>query len=234
MNYTQLINDINEAFAGKAKMPIALWYSDAAAGQPSQEGHCMFSALPKIDEGLIISFSEDTLKCGGGKTYCGFRPLHPNIPKFVSGKERYKATPEMVEEYVDSLKIKVADKPWLNLARLDQVSAEIEIEGIFFLAPPDIISGLAAWAFYDNNQSTAVQSLFASGCASTVSFVVGENRRNGRACFLGMMDISARKFLQPEELCFSIPYSRLKEMASTIRQSCLFDAPAWALIKSRL
>lgn len=234
INFSQLIKDLNEAFNGKVELPVALWYSDEPAGELADVPHCIFAALPKMLGGETVTFSEPTLKCGGGKTYCAYRPLNPNIPKFVSGKERYKDTPESVAKYVDSLEIKITDKPYLNFCRIDTLPENTEIEGVFFIAPPDIISGLSAWAFFDNNDPTAVQTLFASGCAATVTFITSENRRNGRSCFIGMMDISARKYLKPDQLSFAIPHSRLIEMAATIHQSCLFDAPAWQLIRGRL
>ena len=45
--------------------------------------------------GFILLFAE-TIGCGGGKFYTGFTEMPEHVPTFVSLKERYKQTPQMV------------------------------------------------------------------------------------------------------------------------------------------
>lgn len=233
MDFNTLISDIKEGFGEGVKLPIAVWYSDKPAGEMANVPHCIFAAIPRIESGDIVSFDENTVKCGGGKFYCRFREFHPNIPKFVSGKERYKQTPEMVQDYADSLGIVLVKDKYLNFARIDKIDYVPDIEGIFFLATPDVVSGLATWAFYDTNDPLAVQTLFASGCAAIVSFISVAKANDKDTCYIGMFDPSARKYIQPNELSFAIPSNRLEKMAETIRESALF-APAWQTIKNRI
>ncbi len=229
----QLITDLRHAFGGKMKLPIAVWYSDEPAGEEVVLPHCMFECLPMVEAGQVVSFSKDKLHCGGGRVYSGFLPLNPGIPKFVSNVEHYKQTPEMVKQYVEGLDIKIQEKPYFNFARLDRMESLDSIEGLVFFGNADIISGLVAWAFYDSNEADAVSCQFASGCCSMISFITTENRKHGHRTFLGMYDLSVRKFLNPDEQAFAIPLCRLKEMVGTLHECALFKSPAWTTVRER-
>lgn len=234
IDFKTLIDNLRMVFPSNVRLPIAVWYSNEPAGELVNVPHCIFGALPQMNSGETVTFSEQTIKCGGGKTYCGFRPLNPNIPKFVSGKERYKQTPEMVSEYVENLGLKIPQPRYLNFVRIDNLPEHTAIEGIFFIDVPDVISGLSSWAYFDSNSNDAVQALFGSGCTSLVALIEAENRRHGRSCFLGMMDLSVRKFLAPNELSFAIPYSRLEEMAETLSECALMQESSWSVLKERI
>ena len=108
------------------------------------------------------------------------------------------------------------------------------IEGIVFIASPDIISGLVTWACYDRNEPDTVCALFGSGCANTVTQLANENSRGGYRCFLGMFDPSARIHIAADRLSLAIPMSRLGTMLKTMPQCCLFDTHAWSKIRDRL
>ena len=96
MDIQTFINNYYEAFSLKAELPIAFWYSDSLLGELKQTQGCLFKALPAIRQGEIISMNGDSVGCGGGKFYTGFTPMPEHVPNFVSLKERYKQTPEMV------------------------------------------------------------------------------------------------------------------------------------------
>ncbi|WP_289834560.1 DUF169 domain-containing protein, partial [Parabacteroides goldsteinii] len=172
--------------------------------------------------------------CGGGKFYTGFTEMPERIPGFVSLKEKYKQTPEGVSEFLEELQVPRAKMDYLNFARMDKVENFDNLEGILFLATPDMLSGLATWAFFDNNSEDAVTSLFGSGCCSVVTQAVIENARGGKRTFIGFFDPSVRPYFEPDILSFMIPMSRFKEMYDTMRSSCLFDTHAWGKIKERM
>lgn len=230
----KFITQLKQVFGADLKLPIAVWRSDSPLGKIADPPHCIFAALPQIESGETLSFTKEKLHCGGGRLYCGFSAPNPGIPRFVSLREKYKQTPEMVSQYIDQLHIPIAREAYLHFARIDQLDTLNEVEGIFFLATPDIIAGLSAWAFYDNNEADAVSCPFSSGCCSTVTLLINENRCNGRRTFLGMMDLSARPYIGPNELSFAIPFSRLKEMMTTLTECCLWEAPAWQKLKGRI
>ena len=75
-----------------------------------------------------------------------------HVPGFVSLKEKYKKTPEMVVDYVKGLEMERATKPYLNFVRIDKAESWDGVEGLLFYATPDMLSGLCGWAFFDNNE----------------------------------------------------------------------------------
>ena len=100
----------------------------------------------------MVSMSGESIGCGGGKFYTGFTPMPEHVPNFVSLKERYKQTPEMVlERRVQKIDVQRATKQYIHFARINRLTSFEDVEGLLFLATPDILSGLVTWAFFDNN-----------------------------------------------------------------------------------
>lgn len=223
-----------EAFGMQAELPVAFWYSDEAEVPTEKVNGCLFKCMKQVRKGKTVSLSNETITCGGGKFYTGFTEMPERVPGFVSLKEKYKKTPEMVLDFIKETQVPRADKAYLNFARIDQIQSFDKVEGILFFATPDILSGLATWAYFDNNAEDAVFTPFGSGCCSVVTQAVLENEKQGRRTFLGFFDPSVRPYFEADILSFTIPMSRFKEMYHTMRESCLFDTHAWGKIKERI
>ena len=152
-----------EAFGEAAGLPVVFWYSDEETGHTEKIGGCFFKGMQEVRAGNTISLNAEVIGCGGGKFYTGFAPMPEHVPGFVSLKEKYKKTPGMVKEFVDELGIPRAEKKYLHFARIDRVEHFDGLEGILFLATPDILSGLTTWAYFDNNSPDTVMAMFGSG-----------------------------------------------------------------------
>lgn len=233
MTINEFIERYREAFGDAAPMPIAFGYSDKPLTEIRKVPKCMIGAISKVRYGEPLTLSEENVICGGGGLYTAFKEMPERVPMFVSEVEHYKKSKEMVIDYVNNLHIEITNKAYLNFVRIDKLRNWEDAEAILFFATPDMLSGLCTWAFYDNNSSDAVTTLFASGCASIVTFAINENRKNGNKCFLGMFDPSARPLVPENELSFTIPMSRFKEMLETMNDSALFQK-AFSIIKKRI
>lgn len=233
MTIQEFIIKFREAFGDAAPLPVSLSYGTNPATEVKSVPKCMIGAVSKVRHGDSLTLCADNVLCGGGGLYAAFRPMPERVPVFVSEVEHYKKTKEMVKDYVDSLGITLTDKPYLNFIRVDKLSSWDDAEAMIFFATPDILSGLCTWAFYDNNSPDAVTTQFASGCASIITFAVNENRINGRRCFLGMLDPSARPLVPENELTFTIPMSRFKEMLDTMNDSALYQK-AFSALRRRI
>ncbi len=234
MDINTFITNFKEAFSEKTPLPIAFWYADTPIGAEENTGGCIFLSFGKLAKGEPVSLSKETVGCNGGKFYTGFSDMPERVPTFVSRQEHYKQTPEMVAEHIHETGVRRAPKAFLNLTRVDNLKSFDDVLGLLFLATPDILSGLAAWAFFDNNAPDAVTSRFGSGCSSTISETVAENERGGRRTFVGLLDPSARRHVSESFLSFAVPMSRFKEMYRTMRDSCLFNTRDWNRIKERI
>jgi hypothetical protein len=230
----QFIQNFREAFGQKATLPLLFGYSNQPVADTERINGCFFKGLQAAREGAPVSLSAEVIACGGGKLYTGFTDMPERVPGFVSLKEKYKKTPEMVVDYLQGLGMKRTEKPYLNFIRIDKAESFDGTEGIQFYATPDMLSGLCGWAFFDNNAPDAVVSQFGSGCSIVVSMTVVENERKGNRCFLGLFDPSVRPWVGKNELSFTIPYSRFVTMMETMKDCFLFDSHAWEKVKARM
>lgn len=235
MQVDTFIKNFRNAFGEKALLPFAFWHSDTPiSDDTSKINGCFFQEFAKLSRGEAISLSADRIGCMGGKFYTGFAPMGEHIPTFVSCKEKYKQTPDLVLDFINKTGVPRTDKKYLNIAPVDKLDNFDGVTGIFFLATADMLSGLASWAFFDNNSDDAVTARFGSGCSSIFTEAVVENSRNGRRTFIGLFDPSVRRYMNPDVLSFTIPMSRFKEMYYTLPQCSLSGTPAWSRIKERL
>ena len=103
MDAKEFASAYGEAFGPAAGLPLLFWYSDGPVrAVPKVEG-CFFKALAEAREGSAVSLNAANIGCAGGKFYTGFAPMPPFVPAFVSQKEHYKQTPEMVLEFIGRL-----------------------------------------------------------------------------------------------------------------------------------
>ena len=234
MEVARFIHNYRIAFGEKPELPLVFWYSDKPLAETQKVNGCFFQLMDYVRDGGAISLNAGNIGCGGGKMYTGFSEMPAHVPNFVSLKEKYKETPEMVLEYLKDMELEKATGEYLNFARIDSVTGFENVEGLFFFATTDELSGLTAWAFFDNNAPDAVSTPFATGCGSVVSMTVAENRRSGKRTFIGLLDPSVRKFVTANKLGFLIPMSRFREMYHTMPECCLFDTHAWSIVRDRI
>ena len=100
MDIQTFIQNFREAFGEKAELPLVFWYSDTQEGTAEKINGCIFKGMKTAREGGIISLNAETIGCGGGKFYTGFTEMPEHVPTFVSLKERYKQTPQMVIDFI--------------------------------------------------------------------------------------------------------------------------------------
>ena len=234
MEVAYFIENYRAAFGEKAELPLAFWYSDTPLAETGKVNGCLFKTLHALREGSSVSLSLDNSGCGGGKFYTGFTEMPAFVPQFVSLKEHYKQTPEMVLDFVEQLDVPAASAAFLNITRLDNIASFDSVEALIFLATPDILSGLVTWTLFDTNAPDAVSTLFGSGCSATITSAINENRAGGKRTFLGFFDPSVRPYVDAGLLSFTVPMSRFREMYETMPQSCLFNTHAWEKVKERI
>ncbi len=233
METKKFIENFKTAF-GNYELPIAIWYSEEPVVPVEKTKRCFINYLKPAREGGIVSLNLETITCMGGKTYTGLSEPFPQIPKFVSEKERYKKTPEMVTCFINDLNLPNKAGLFINFASIEKINNFENIEGLVFFATPDVLTGLVSWAFFDTNQADAVSVPFGSGCSSIISQTVVENSNNGNRVFIGFFDPSVRPQIEANILSFAIPMSRFKKMYYTFSESCLCGTHAWEIVKERI
>ena len=233
MNKEDFIMNYRKAF-GDYELPIAFWYSEIPVVDVVKTRACFICHLKPAREGKFVSLNIETISCPGGKIYTGFIAPPPFVANFVSNKEHYKQSPELVNAFIADLNIPSQVNKYINFTSLDQVKDLKQMEGLVFFATPDVLSGLTSWVFYDTNAPDAVSVPFGSGCSSIIANTLVENQNKGYRTFLGMFDPSARPQVEENILTLAVPMSRFKDLYHTIDQSCLQGTPAWNNVKKRI
>lgn len=235
MEVNVFIENFRKAFGKGAQLPFVFWYSNEPVDDRLEKiGGCFFKEFGQLIKGEAVCLSADRIGCMGGKFYTGFSAMPERIPTFVSCKEKYKKSPELVLDFVEKAEVPRADMKYLNISPLDKVGSFEYAVGLFFLATPDMLSGLASWTFFDNNSDDAITAKFGSGCSSIFLETTVENSKNGKRTFLGLFDPSVRPYVDADVLSFAIPMSRFKEMYYTMQDSCLFGVHAWERVRDRM
>lgn len=234
MKPIDFISLYTDFFGSTASLPIAVVYSDTPLGELSKVPGCMFKQFHRAYSGGTVTLNASNLSCGGGKFYSGLGPMPERVYNFVSNCERYKESPETAKESIETIGAELSSNPYINFVRIDRLDSFDDMEGLIFFVNPDVVSGLFTWANYDCKDINAVQSPWGSGCSSSITSLVNENRKGGKHCFLGMFDVSARPYFRQDIISFSIPKSRFDEMCDTLSLCCVSGAPAWLKVKKRI
>ena len=130
MDIQTFIQNFREAFGKNAELPLVFWYSDEQKGETEKINGCFFKGMRTVRDGGIISLNAENIGCGGGKFYTGFTEMPERVPTFVSLKEKYKQTPEMVIDFIQQIGVPRTENKYLHFARIDKVESLEEIEGV--------------------------------------------------------------------------------------------------------
>lgn len=241
--------ELREKFLGawikyfkNAPLPVAYYYTDTVVGTPLPKTKgCFIEALSRAFEGEDLVLSRESIGCPGGITYTGFGEMRmPNFNYFLStgieGKlrgERYKKTPEIVDEIMKTQQKFDAPGKLIIMKRWDKLTDADDPDVVVFFAKPDTLSGLFTLSGFDSTAPSNISSPFSSGCASIFRFPMQEKLSGGKTCFLGMFDPSARPFVPADTLSFAVPFPRFEELAGYIEESFLITDD-WEKVKDRM
>lgn len=202
---------------------------------------CMIAQLNVVRKGKTLSFTEETFGCFGGRRYSGFPTfdwpefkyfLSCGIPGQLEG-ERYKKTPELVEQYMEKMPILPAGGKYIVFKRWDTLDTSDEPLVVIFFAPPDVISGLFTLANFSTASQQGVIAPFSSGCGAIISYPLSEIDREEPRAVLGMLDVSARPFVKENLISFAAPMSKFVQMVEDMDESFLITG-SWGKVSRRI
>ncbi len=89
--------------------------------------------------------------------------------------------------------------------RWDKLESPDEPEVVIFFAKPDVLSGLFTLANFEETEPNGVFTPMGAGCNSIVQQPYLEKSSMRPRGVIGMFDVSARPFVNWDELTFSVP-----------------------------
>ena len=233
-----------ERYFGQAELPITFYYTDREdRGEKVKvpSGHqCVIGVLNRVRRGTALSLNVETVGCAGGKRCLGFPFdtgadfkyfLSTGIPGSVEG-ERYKKTPELVEQVMKGWGEFKAPAGNIVFKRWDLLEIDDEPEVAIFFARPDVLSALFTLANFDEPENR-VFTPFGAGCSSIVQNPYMEKEKDAPGCIIGMFDISARPFVERDILTFAAPMKKFRKMVSNMDESFLITR-SWEKVKKRI
>jgi uncharacterized protein (DUF169 family) len=232
-------------YFNNAELPVTFYYSESSEHaplvKPGSLARCVIGALAEVRKGRSFSFNADSIGCSGGKKYLGFTEnimpdfeyfLSCGIPDEVEG-ERYKKSPELVNETMKSWPVFSASAPFVVFKRWDNLGKDDSPEVVIFFAQPDVLSGLFTLANFDQPVPEAVFTPMGSGCSSVVSYPYLEKDAVSPRAIIGMFDPSARPYVPQNVLSFSVPMTRFVTMVDNMDESFL-TTDTWQVIRRRI
>jgi len=221
--------------------------------QKKEKYRCMFQFLTQTRKKHIPSvFDHDNYGCPGCRFYLGFVKKLPRfnhffistgIPVLYKG-ERFAPTPASSKRHAGLLEGIRQKGSYVIFEQFENMSSDIKPELVIFFCNVEILSGLITLIRFVTDESDAVQSPFAAGCASLFSWPMKYKQEGLEKAVLGVFDPAARPYLSLGEMTLSIPYSLFKKMLSKFKKSFLYKdkikngfikkvIPGWPEVRKR-
>ncbi len=234
-----------QKYFNNAELPVVFYYTDdencAPKVKATTEHRCIIADIARVRKGRSLSFDLESISCFGGKRYLGFsETIRPHFEYFLSygipGEmegERYKKTPEIVNEVMKTMPLFKAPGRYIVFKRWDKLSANDNPEVVIFFNTPDVISGLFTLANYDETDRNSVFSPFGAGCATIVLYPYLEKNSAHPRSVLGMFDISARPCIPAGVITLAVPINKFLPMIDNMDESFLTTA-SWNKVYKRI
>ncbi len=231
-------------YFGNSELPIIFFYTEGSGGAEKSEKpkgqNCLICELKKVRNGASLYFNQDTLGCGGAVRYLGYTAkMRPGFEYFLScgnekmEGERYKRTPEIVEEMMKKQHQLPIDGKNIVFKRWDKLNETDEPDVVIFFAKPDVLSGLFTLANFDHANNNQVITPFGAGCGAIIHYPYLEAKSEKPKAVIGMFDPSARTCVPENMLTFAISYMQFEKMLGYMEESFLITK-TWETMKKRI
>jgi uncharacterized protein (DUF169 family) len=232
--------------------PVAVSFCNEkpAAATQFKEGKrgCVAAMMLSAAKGRVTVFDRRTFGCPGGGTGLGFGNCYPGFPihqllstggRAVLGDgstydmgqgERFHASPDVTERWIQALPIRDVPTEYVIFAPLEQVT-ESEPTLVIFFVNPDQLSALVTLAGFRSGDPNAVTSPWGAACQS-ILFAYAEAERSSPRGLIGFFDISQRNRVERDTLTFTMPRSLFLQMEADVEES-FFSTEAWRKLTER-
>ncbi len=186
-------------------------------------------------------FSNEQFGCPGGAFWMGFlKPQTETIINYVSTGiqgmttgERYCESPDELRrllEYIDPTR---APRKYCVIQPLSLFKKDQQPQLVMFFSRPESLCGLHQLATFVTNDPEVVASPWSASCGSLVAWPLHYLARGENKAVLGGWDPSARKFVKPDELSFTIPFQMFTKMLDRYEESFLKEK-SWKTVQKKI
>lgn len=222
--------------------PVAVCYTnekpEAAKGFPESKWGCVASLHMAAAKGHVFAFDRKTFGCPSGGIGLGFKlPFRPKLAEFLSTGspeqmgEHYWKTPELAQAFIDQLPVTNVPEEFVVFSPLSKAPCEPTVVSIY--VNPDQLSALVVLASYARKTNENIIVPMGAGCHTSVLYALKECDNESPRAVLGMTDITARPYVDPDLVAVSMPYGMYQELLDNVEGSFLGHKD-WLRIKERI
>jgi uncharacterized protein (DUF169 family) len=205
---------------------------------------CTISMLNAVTKGKTALFDRVNRGCAGGQAGLGlgnYSGFPGGIEYFLStGKEGfregefYKKNPELGKKFADNLETKNIPFTYVVFKPLNIVDMKKDnIIAVTFLVNPDQLTAMVVLANYDRPTNDNVMAPMAAGCQSICLIPYNDSFKEPQKAVIGLLDVSARAFVDKDILSFTVPLKMFLEMENNVKGSFL-EKKAWQKLRERI
>ena len=180
--------------------------------------------------------------CPGGSFYLGFhepqldfitRYVSTGIPGTPVHGERYLSSPEVARRFFTDIQARPAPARFCVFKPLSHFSTSERPELVTFFARGEVLEGLCNLAAFVTDDFEVVATPFGAGCSFMVTWPLHYLAQGKPRAVLGCGDPSARKFMKPDEMTFTVPFVLYDAFLARWRESFLVT-DTWDMVKKKI
>lgn len=187
--------------------------------------------------------SSEEYGCPGGVFYSSM--MKPNLrfiehyvttgfPGTPVHGERYLPSPEAMKTFLDTVDPRPAPAKHCIFKPLSLFTEDEEPEFIIFFARPEVLTGLFVQTTFTTGDVDCVASPFGAGCTNLIAWPLYYKEQGLEKAVLGGFDPSARKFMKPDELTFTVSLSLYKKMLKALPESMFNVDGDWKTVRKKV
>jgi uncharacterized protein (DUF169 family) len=186
-------------------------------------------------------FSNKQFGCPGGAFWMGFlKPQTETIINYVSTGiqgwtegERYCESPDALRYILEYIDPRPAPEKYCVIQPLSLFENNQGPELVIFFSRQESLCGLHQLATFVTNDPEVVVSPWSASCGSLVAWPLHYLAKGKNKAVLGGWDPSARKYVKPDELSFTIPFQMFTDMINRHKESFL-KSKAWSNVQKKI
>jgi len=191
---------------------------------------CLFAFFPRWLEGATLHLTSERFGCSGaGRALCAVETrTRAQMVDFLVGHEGLKATPELMEEWLDVRRPYRPRHGNLLIGPLRPAQDEYLLSVTFYVTP-DQLGLLTLGAQYRSRPTDPAPVLapFGSGCMQLVNLFEDLGRPQA---VVGATDIAMRQHLPADVLAFTVTKPLFEELCALDEHSFLYK-PFWQRLR---
>jgi uncharacterized protein (DUF169 family) len=180
--------------------------------------------------------------CPGGSFYLGFHEpqldfitcyISTGIPGTPVHGERYLSSPAAARRFFTSIQARPAPARFCVFKPLSVFSGSERPELVTFFARGEALTGLCNLAAFVSDDLEIVATPFGAGCSFMVTWPLHYLAQGRTRAVLGCGDPSARKYMKPDEMTFTVPFALYEAFLDRWRDSFL-TTDTWNTVKKKI